>query len=484
VDLEVRAGEVHALLGENGAGKSTLSNVLTGLYRPDAGSIRLWGEPVELHTPRAAIEAGVGMVHQHFRLVPTFTVAENVALGERGPFRRRTAEAQVRALGERLGLPIDPTRRAWQLSVGEQQRVEILKALARDARILILDEPTAVLTPQEAEVLFGVLRSMADEGRAVIFISHKLDEVVAVSDRVTVLRDGCSVATVDTAATTTRELARLMVGREVVLRTARPDRAEHPAAAADRPPALRLVGVGASDDRGDVALRDVDLTVAAGEIVGVCGVAGNGQRELAEVVAGMRRAVTGTVEVAGRPLGAADPRAARRAGVAHVPQDRLRTGTAPSLSVEDNLALTAYRRPPLSSGPFVRRQRLRSQATELMGRFDVKAPGPGSPVRLLSGGNVQKVLLARELSTDPALLVAASPTRGLDVGAIEQVRQLLVERASRGVGVLLISEDLDEILDLSDRIAVLYEGRVVGVVERPDADVTDLGVLMGGGGLL
>jgi simple sugar transport system ATP-binding protein len=213
-------------------------------------------------------------------------------------------------------------------------------------------------------------------------------------------------------------------------------------------------------------------------------VAGNGQRELAEVVAGMRRAVTGTVEVAGRPLGAADPRAARRAGVAHVPQDRLRTGTAPSLSVEDNLALTAYRRPPLSSGPFVRRQRLRSQATELMGRFDVKAPGPGSPVRLLSGGNVQKVLLARELSTDPALLVAASPTRGLDVGAIEQVRQLLVERASRGVGVLLISEDLDEILDLSDRIAVLYEGRVVGVVERPDADVTDLGVLMGGGGLL
>jgi simple sugar transport system ATP-binding protein len=483
VDLEVRAGEVHALLGENGAGKSTLSNVLTGLYRPDAGSIELWGEPVELHSPRDAIEAGVGMVHQHFRLVPTFTVAENVALGERGPFRRRQAEERVRELGRRHGLPVDPTARVWQLSVGQQQRVEILKALARDARVLILDEPTAVLTPQEAEVLFGVLRGMAAEGRAIVFISHKLDEVVAVSDRVTVLRDGRSVATVDTGGTTTRELARLMVGREVVLRTARPERAEGTAAFADRPDALRLAGVEARDDRGDEALRAVDLTVRAGEILGVCGVAGNGQRELAEVVAGMRRVEAGTVEVAGRALPSPDPRAARRAGVAHVPQDRLRTGTAPSLAVEDNLALTAYRAAPLSSGPFVRRQRIRSRAQELMGRFDVKATGPGSPVRLLSGGNVQKVLLARELSAEPALLIAASPTRGLDVGAIEQVRQLLVETAASGVGVLLISEDLDEILDLSDRIAVLYEGRVAGIVDRPDADATELGFLMGGGGL-
>ncbi|MDQ2648464.1 MAG: ABC transporter ATP-binding protein [Actinomycetota bacterium] len=479
----MRAGEVHALLGENGAGKSTLSNVLTGLYRPDAGTISLWGSPVELHSPRDAIDAGVGMVHQHFRLVEPFTVAENVALGERGPFRRRAAEQRVRDLGERFGLPLDPSARVWQLSVGEQQRVEIVKALAREARVLILDEPTAVLTPQEADALFTVMRSMAADGRAVIFISHKLDEVLRVSDRVTVLRDGRNVGTVVTADTSARDLARLMVGREVVLRSVRAERFAPSAEVAARPPALQLDGVSASDDRGHPALAGVDLEVRAGEVVGVCGVAGNGQRELAEVVSGMRRVDAGTVYIAGRPLGAPDPRAARAAGVSHVPEDRLRTGTAPSLSIEDNLALTAYRSPPLSSGPFVRRRRIRDRASELMGRFAVKATSPAAPVRVLSGGNVQRVLLARELSAQPALLVAASPTRGLDIGAIESVRELLVQSAADGVGVLLISEDLDELIDLSDRIAVLFEGRVVGVVDRADADVTDLGVLMGGGTL-
>jgi simple sugar transport system ATP-binding protein len=483
VDLEVRAGEVHALLGENGAGKSTLSNVLTGLYRPDAGTLRLWGEPVELHAPRDAIDAGVGMVHQHFRLVTPFTVAENVALGAPGRFRQRDAEAQVRELGERYGLPVDPTARIWQLSVGEQQRVEILKALARNARILILDEPTAVLTPQESERLAEVLRAMADEGRAVVFISHKLDEVMRVSDRVTVLRDGRNVGTVTTAETTSRDLARLMVGREVVLRsvdelgwgTARRTRF------ADRPPALRAAGVSALDDRGHPALTDVDLQVGPGEIVGVCGVSGNGQRELAEVVAGLRPTTSGEVDVAGTRLGSPDARAARHAGVAHVPEDRLRTGTAPSLSIEDNLALTAYRTAPMSSGPFLRKQQIRQRAGILIGRFGVKAPSPRSAVRLLSGGNVQKVLLARELSSQPALLVAASPTRGLDVGAVESVRELLLQAAEDGVGVLLLSEDLDEILDLADRIAVMYAGRIVGTVGKADADVHELGFLMGGG---
>jgi len=477
VDLEVRAGEVHALLGENGAGKSTLSNVLTGLYRPDAGHLALWGAPIELHSPRDAIEAGVGMVHQHFRLVGSFTVAENLVLGERGAFRRRDAEARVRVLGERYGLPIDPTARVWQLSVGQQQRVEILKILERDAWVLILDEPTAVLTPPEAEILFRVLRSMADEGRAVIFISHKLDEVMQVSDRVTVLRDGRTVGTVTTATTDAAELARLMVGRDVVLRSTR----GHVRATTEgTPPALHLSGVRAQDDRGQPALQGIDLTIAAGEVVGVCGVAGNGQRELAEVVTGMRKPASGTIEVGGRGLRSGDARGARRAGVAHIPEDRLHTGTAASLSIEDNLALTAYRRSPLSTGPFLRRDRIRSRAEALIEQFDVKAPGPTAPVRVLSGGNVQKVLLARELGATPTLLVAASPTRGLDVGAIEGVRDLIARTAADGAGVLLLSEDLDEVLDLSDRIAVMYEGRLVGIVDRAHADVTELGLMMGG----
>lgn len=483
VDLAVRAGEVHALLGENGAGKSTLSNVLTGLYRPDEGEVRLWGAPVDLRSPRQAIEAGVGMVHQHFRLVTPFTVAENVVLGERGPYRPRAAARRVTELGERYGLPVDPGARTWQLSVGQQQRVEILKVLARNARVLILDEPTAVLTPQESAVLFGVLRAMAAEGRAVIFISHKLDEVTAVSDRVTVLRDARTVGTVATAETTSRELAQLMVGREVVLRRARP--ADHPALAPDdepagEPPALRVTDLSARDDRGGLALNGIEIEIAPGEILGLAGVSGNGQRELAEVIAAMRPREKGTIEIGGRPLTGADPRQARALGVAHVPEDRLHTGTAASLSVEDNLALLGYRRPPLSTGPFLRRARIRSRAVGLVDSFAIRTPDTTTPVRLLSGGNVQKVVLARELSGDPTVVVAAAPTRGLDVGAIEAVRELLVGAAGRGVGVLLISEDLDELLDLADRIAVIYEGRIAGVVDAAGADPTELGLMMGG----
>ncbi|MGN6696159.1 MAG: ABC transporter ATP-binding protein [Aquihabitans sp.] len=476
VDLDVAVGEIHALLGENGAGKSTLSNCFTGLYRPDEGTIALDGQPVEFHSPRDAIEAGIGMVHQHFRLVEPFTVAENVLLGEHGRIRRSEAEARVAELGERYGLEVDPSARIWQLSVGQQQRVEIIKALSREARLLILDEPTAVLTPQESESLFEVLRRMTAEGRSVIFISHKLDEVRAVADRVTVLRDGRSEGTHPVAGTASRDLARLMVGRDIELGSGPVARAQAPADDV----VLRVDGLRAEGDRGEAALDGVTLEVRAREVLGVCGVSGNGQRELAEVIAGMRARTAGTVEVAGTALAGADPRKAVAAGLAHVPEDRLHTGLSPSLSIEDNLALTAYRRPPLSSGPFLRRSRFRTRAVDLMERYDVRAPGPTTPTRVLSGGNVQKVLLAREFSSDPKVLVAASPTRGLDVGAIETVRTLLAEAADRGVGVLLLSEDLDEILSLSDRVAVIYEGRILAVVDRADADVEELGLLMGG----
>ncbi|MCB1040502.1 MAG: ABC transporter ATP-binding protein, partial [Acidimicrobiales bacterium] len=418
----------------------------------------------------------IGMVHQHFRLVETFTVAENVALGEHGPLRKRADAARVRELGERYGLEVDPNARIWQLSVGQQQRVEIIKALSREARILILDEPTAVLTPHEAEALFSVLRRMTAEGRSVIFISHKLDEVRAVADRVTVLRDGRTEGTRSVAGADSRELARLMVGRDVTLGAERIERSTAPTDDV----LLSLSGVRAAGDHGREALAGIDLEVHAHEIVGVCGVSGNGQRELAEVVAGMRATTAGTVRIGETELSRADPRIAQRAGLAHVPEDRLHTGLAPSLPIEDNLALRAYRSPPLATGPFLRRRRIREQATELMAAYDVRAPGPTTPTRVLSGGNVQKVLLARELSSSPKALVAASPTRGLDVGAIETVRTLLVDAAERGVAILLLSEDLDEILSLADRIAVIYEGRIQAVVSRDDADVEELGLLMGG----
>jgi simple sugar transport system ATP-binding protein len=481
VDFEARRGEVHALLGENGAGKSTLSNIITGLYRPDEGDMAIDGERVELRSPRDALTAGIFMVHQHFRLVTPFTVAENVLLGHHDAGDRsirvhpRAVEARVAELSQRYRMPVDPKARIWQLSVGEQQRVEILKALFRDARILILDEPTAVLTPQESEVLFETLRQMAAEGRTVIFISHKLDEVLAVADRITVLRDARAVGTVEAAGTTTRDLARMMVGREVVF-----TRKNTTHERAHGEPVLQVSDVSAKGDRGEDALSAVSIDVHAGEIVGVAGVAGNGQRELAGVITGARSRTAGAVTVCGKALRGSDPREAIHLGIAHVPEDRLGTGLASSLPISDNLVLKSYRRPPMSSPPFLRRRRIDDNAEDLMARFDVRAPGPSTPTRLLSGGNVQKVLLAREFSCDPKVLVAASPTRGLDVGAIETVRGLLLDAASRGVGVLLISEDLDEVLALSDRIVVMFEGRVAGVVEADGADVEEIGLLMAG----
>jgi general nucleoside transport system ATP-binding protein len=481
VDFEAGEGEVHALLGENGAGKSTLSNILTGLYRPDEGEIFLYGKPIEFHSPRDALDAGICMVHQHFRLVEPFSVAENVVLGDhRGEgktFRLHTrrTERRVAELSKRYGLDVDPRARLWQLSLGEQQRVEILKALYRDARILIMDEPTAVLTPQEADGLFATLREMAAEGRTVIFISHKLHEVKAVSDRITVLRAGRQVATVPTSEATQRSLAGLMVGREV----ADVQRVERPGEVGA--PMLEVSDLWASGDRGGDALRGVTLTVHSGEILAIAGVAGNGQRELAETVTGMRAPARGSVQVGGRRLRGGDVRAAIRAGVAHVPEDRLHTAVAPSLSIASNVVLKSYRLGELAIGPLLRLRAIRDHAAALIHHYDVRGGRPELPARLLSGGNLQKVVLAREFHGEPRVLVAASPTRGLDVAAIETVHRYLREAAERGVATLLISEDLDEILALADRIAVMYEGRVVGEVDAGEATVEEIGLLMAGG---
>jgi ABC-type uncharacterized transport system ATPase subunit len=478
VDFEAAAGEVHALLGENGAGKTTLMNVLTGLYRPDDGEIRIHGEPVDFHAPRDALKAGIGMVHQHFRLVETLTAAENMTLGWHTPrfwLGARAGRRQVREVSKALQLAVDPDARIWQLSVGEQQRVEIVKAVFRGSRVLILDEPTAVLTPQEIEQLFVTLRVMAREGHAVIVITHKLHEVMAVADRITVLRGGKSVATVPVAEVTPHSLAALMVGREI----AEARRVERRHSIGDV--VLQVEHLTATGDRGGFAVRDVSFGIRAGEIVGVAGVAGNGQRELAETIYGIRPTATGTVRVGGKSLSQGDPRAAIAAGVAHVPEDRLGTGLAPGLSIASNVSLKTYRFPPISRGPLLVLRRMRERALALIRRYDVKAPGPETPVRNLSGGNLQKLVLGREFDGDPRVLVAGQPTRGLDVGAIETVHAYLREAAANGVAVLLFSEDLDEIRALADRIVVMYEGALVGELEAASASVDEIGLLMAGG---
>lgn len=479
VDFEAAEGEVHALLGENGAGKSTLASVLTGLYRPDEGEIEIYGRKVEFHSPRDATEAGVSMVHQHFRLAASLTVSDNIVLGHHGSGWLRTSpktiDSQVAELAKRYRMPVHPRARIWQLSVGEQQRVEILKALFRGARILILDEPTALLTPQEAEDLFETLRRMTTEGRTIVFVSHKLEELMAVSDRVTVLRAGRSIGTVNTKETSPSQLARMMVGREVVFAQSKESHD-----VATNQVVMELRNVSADNDLGIQALHNVSISLRAGEIVGVAGVSGNGQRQLAEVISGARPRTEGEVSVSGRALRNSDPGEAIARGVAHVPEDRLGTGVSPSLSVADNLILKSHRRPPISTQGLLRHDRIKANAKELMTRFAVAAPGPDTPTRLLSGGNVQKVVLARELSSAPKVIVAANPTRGLDVGATEGVRALLIKAASDGVGILLISEDLDEILALADRIAVMYEGRIVGVLPRANADVHHVGLMMAG----
>ncbi len=477
IDFQVRKGEIHALLGENGAGKSTLMNILSGLYRPDEGEIAIHGRVVEFHSPRDAIRHGVGMVHQHFMLTPSQSVAENVFLGAReigfvlNPHRMA---AEVRRIAEQYRLPVDPNAKIWQLSVGEQQRVEIIKILYRGAEILILDEPTAVLTPQEAENLFVTLRSMAADNKTIIFISHKLEEVLSIADRITVLRSGRVVATLSAQGVTKTELANLMVGRQVLFQL-------------EKPPAhrgevrLRLDGVCALDDKLLPALRNVSLTVHSGEIVGVAGVAGNGQRELAEVICGLRPLTAGTIEVAGERMTHLTARRMIDAGVAYVPEDRNTTGSAPNLSVAENLILKSYRKAEMGAGPFLDLTAVERTAASLVKAFNILTPSIKTPVRKLSGGNLQKVILAREISSQPKVLIAASPTRGLDIGATESVRSLLLQERSQGAAILLISEDLDEIFAISDRIVVLYEGCIMGEFETADAELTEVGLLMAGG---
>ncbi len=477
VDFDVHAGEIHALLGENGAGKSTLMKVLYGLYRPDAGEILVNGSPVWFRSPLDAIRRGIGMVHQHFMLVPTFTVAENVALGL--PSSRRfildldRVSARIEELAKLYGLHVDPSAEVRQLSVGEQQRVEILKVLYRGASLLILDEPTAVLTPQEVDELFQILKQMVKEGHGIVFISHKLHEVIGLSDRVTVLRDGRVVDTVPTAEATKEELARLMVGREVLF-------------SVDRPPVekgdirLAVKGLRAQGDAGVEALRGVDLEVRAGEILGLAGVSGNGQRELAEVIAGLRRPTAGKVLIDGHDVTGSSPAQLLDQGLSYIPEERMIDGTVVEFSVEENLILKDHHHPPYAHGIFLDFNRIADESERLIKDFDIKTPSRKTPVKSLSGGNIQKLILARELSRNPRVLVAAQPTRGLDVSATEYVHRRLIEQRGKGCAILLISEDLDEILNLADRIAVIYEGKIMGIMLREGVEVETIGLMMAG----
>ncbi len=476
VDFEALPGEVHSLLGENGAGKSTLMNILSGLYTPDEGEIYLFGRPVVLRSPRDAITHGIGMVHQHFMLVEMHTVAENMVLGLNKPrfiLNLREIEREVEQLSAQYGLHVDPRARIWQLSVGEQQRVEILKMLYRGARILILDEPTAVLTPQEVDDLFATLRKMTTEGKTIIFISHKLEEVMAISDRITVLRGGKVVATVRKAETSPAELAKMMVGREVLFRVEKEEREPGEVV-------LEVSGLCANNDKGLPALKNVSFTIREGEILGVAGVAGNGQRELAEVLTGLRKATAGTVTVLECDVTNCSPRKIIGEKVGHVPEDRLGMGLVPNLPVSDNVIMKTYKERPISAGPFLNGGAIGRFARRLVEQFNIATPSVQTPVRLLSGGNLQKTLLAREISISPRLMIAMHPTRGLDVGATEAVRRLLLEQRKQGAALLLISEDLDELLELADRILVLYEGEVQGIVPAKDADVGAIGLMMAG----
>jgi simple sugar transport system ATP-binding protein len=478
VDFEVRSGEVHALLGENGAGKSTLMKMLYGLYQPDAGSITLNGQAIKSRSPQEAIQHGIGMVHQHFMLVPSLTVAENVALGLKSTRGWRldvdVVSKALRQLSERYRLRVDPDVPIWQLAVGEQQRVEILRAIYRGAALLILDEPTAVLTPQEVEDLFRILRQMTADGHAVIFISHKLHEVLAISHRITVLRNGVRVATIPTAEATKRSLAEMMVGRPVVLEYAKQTVAPGPAR-------LALTNVSARSDRGDLGLREVSLTVRSGEIVGVAGVSGNGQHELAEVIAGLRPVTSGTVQLGGHDATNVPPVALHRLGLAYIPEERMIDGVIKDFTVEENLILQTHGHPDFASGGlFIKNGAVRRACQQAIIDYEIKAPSSDVPIKNLSGGNIQKLVLARELARSPQVLIAAQPTRGVDIGATEYIHQRLLAERAHGTAILLISEDLDELLNLADRLVVLYEGRIVGDLMNQNVDVRQIGALMAG----
>ena len=474
VDFQLRRGEIHALLGENGAGKTTLMNVLYGLYRPDAGEIRVNGKPVLFDSPQDAIDMKIGMIHQHFMLVQAMNVIENVILGLKTSkviLDEPSAEKRISQLASAYGLKVEPKNYIWQLSVGEQQRVEILKAVYRDADILILDEPTGVLTPAEAKDLFRILYRMKGEAKSIVYISHKLEEVMEISDRISVLRQGKVVANVAKKDTSKVELARMMVGRDVIFRLSKK-------LVTPGPVVLQVSKVSALNDRKMPALRKVTFDLREGEILAIAGVSGNGQRELADVLTGRREVTDGKISVYGKDVTNANSRTIVDLNVGLIPDDRVGVGLILSLPILNNAIIKKYR--DFSKGPLLDYSKAREYAERIVKEFDVKTPNISYPTRTLSGGNLQKLILARELARDPNLLIANQPTRGLDVGATEEIRSRLLDERARGRAILLISEDLDEVLSLSDRIAVIYGGEIVGMVNAENANLDDIGLMMAG----
>lgn len=476
VNLSLKQGEIHALLGENGAGKSTLMNSLAGLYKPSSGVIRVNGEEVNFNSPRDAIEKGIGMVHQHFMLVPTQTVTENILLGLKDPkFFMNLSEydARIQVLQEQYGLKVDPTAMIWQLSVGEQQRVEILKTLYRGASILILDEPTAVLAPQEIEELMHTMRSLVQNGKSILFISHKLNEVTAVADRLTVLRKGQVTAEgIGVEGISREKLAELMVGRKVIFQVEK--KAQEPGEVV-----LEVENVSALNNKGFPALRNVSFDLRQGEILGFAGIAGNGQSELAEVITGLRPC-SGSIKINGNQSANQPPGKIIGFGVSHIPEDRTGVGSAPNMSIAENTIMKNYDQAPIGNRWKINFDSVREYAASLKEKYTILAPSIDTIARKLSGGNLQKVILAREISCCPRLMVAVQPTRGLDVGAIESIQNLLLEQRENGTAILLISEELEELLSLSDRIAVIFEGELMGMVNAAEANLTNIGLMMTG----
>ncbi|MGD9181954.1 MAG: ABC transporter ATP-binding protein [Desulfobacterales bacterium] len=476
VDVELYPGEVLALLGENGAGKSTLMNVLAGLYRADEGEIYIRGRPVEINSPRDAMLLGIGMVHQNFMLVEAMTVAENIILGLPDlQFIPDMANivTRIREISDRYNLQVDPQSRIWQLSVGEQQRVEILKLIYRGAEILILDEPTAVLTPQESKELNAILDQMTREGKSAIFITHKMEEVMVFSDWVRVLNKGRLIEVKQTEKTNPQELARLMVGRDVLFRLEKKDRDPGDVA-------LELKDVTADDDKGLPALKGVSFRVRSGEILGIAGVAGNGQKQLVEVLTGLRKATGGTIRIFGQDKANKSPLEIINTGVSHIPANRIARGIAGDMSVANNLAMKCYRKPPLVKNGFLHPARILELARRMIDLFRIDTPSPLTHAKFLSGGNIQKTILAREIDACRGLLVAAYPSRGLDVGATEFVRKQMIRQSEAGTAILLVSEDLEELITVADRIAVLFEGKVMGIIPSNKAETEKLGLMMAG----
>ena len=477
VYFDVRAGEIHALLGENGAGKSTLMKVLYGLYQPDEGEVFLNGRAIQIHSPTDSLKYGIGMIHQHFMLVDNLTVAENVALGLKSSREPRldldVVSARIRELAQKYSLQVNPQAVVGKLAVGQQQRVEIIKALYRGAALLVLDEPTAVLTPQEVDDLFVIFKQMAADGHALIFISHKLDEIFALTDRVTVLRDGRVVGTRPTSEVTKKDLANMMVGREVLLERVRPPRKLGKVR-------LKLEQVSAVNDDGQRVLKDVSFEVRSGEIVGVAGVSGNGQRPLARAIAGLREVENGRILLEGRDVTGLSPAQMFQAGLAYIPEERMHDGIVKDFSVAENFILQDHIRAPYSKGIFLNFKQIAQHADQLIKSFNVKTPTQETPTKNLSGGNIQKLILARELAREPRVLIAAQPTRGVDIGATEYIHNQLLQQRSEGLATLLISEDLDEVKALSDRIIVLFGGEIMGIVSSDEVTTEGLGLMMAG----